>query len=180
MSTGILTPIRKSGRIATIKFVKGQSELLSGYTAGNNKQAAWCYYNNDTVNRGKYGKLYNWYAVADPRGLSPDGYRVPSHGEWGVLIRYLGSNASVFMKNETGWEENLNGKNKSGFSAMPAGKREIEGFDRLGIQSIWWGATESGPDSSWDYYLNQSTTNYLGTGKADKAAGFSIRCLKNQ
>lgn len=33
---------------------------------------AWCYYNNDPANGKKYGKLYNWHAVNDPRGLAPE------------------------------------------------------------------------------------------------------------
>jgi len=36
-------------------------------------QPAWCYYDNDPENGKKYGKLYNWCAVNDPRGLAPDG-----------------------------------------------------------------------------------------------------------
>ena len=31
------------------------------------KTGAWCYYNNDPENGKIYGKLYNWYAVNDPR-----------------------------------------------------------------------------------------------------------------
>ncbi|MFM7765029.1 MAG: FISUMP domain-containing protein, partial [Sphingomonadales bacterium] len=45
--------------------------------AGKNKQPAWCYYNNDPANGAKYGKLYNWYAVNDSRGLAPVGYHIP-------------------------------------------------------------------------------------------------------
>ena len=58
--------------------------------AGENKQPAWCYYDNDTANASKYGKLYNWYAVNDPRGLAPAGYHIPTDAEWTVLTDYLG------------------------------------------------------------------------------------------
>jgi uncharacterized protein (TIGR02145 family) len=58
--------------------------------AGENKQPAWCYYDNDTANASKYGKLYNWYAVNDPRGLAPAGYHIPSDAEWTVLTDFLG------------------------------------------------------------------------------------------
>jgi uncharacterized protein (TIGR02145 family) len=50
--------------------------------AGENKQPAWCYYDNNPVNATKYGKLYNWYAVNDPRGLAPAGWHVPSKVEF--------------------------------------------------------------------------------------------------
>jgi hypothetical protein len=48
-------------------------------TAEKEKKAVWCYYNNESENGKKYGKLYNWYAVSDSRGLAPKCYHVPSH-----------------------------------------------------------------------------------------------------
>jgi uncharacterized protein (TIGR02145 family) len=58
--------------------------------AGAEGKPAWCYYNNDPKNGTKYGKLYNWYAVNDPRGLAPSGYHVPPDAEWTILTDYLG------------------------------------------------------------------------------------------
>ena len=58
--------------------------------AGDNQQAAWCYYGNDPKNGEKYGKLYNWYAVIDVNGLCPQGWHVPSDVEWDTLVTYLG------------------------------------------------------------------------------------------
>ncbi|MBK9465523.1 MAG: fibrobacter succinogenes major paralogous domain-containing protein [Chitinophagaceae bacterium] len=52
----------------------------AGLTTG-----AWCYYNNDSTLGNKYGKLYNWYAVNDPRGLAPQGWHIPSDAEWTAL-----------------------------------------------------------------------------------------------
>lgn len=43
---------------------------------------AWCYYNNDPENGKKYGKLYNEYAINDPRGLAPIGYHITSNYEF--------------------------------------------------------------------------------------------------
>ena len=54
--------------------------------AGDNKQPAWCWTSNDPKERKKYGKLYNHYAVADPRGLAPQGWRIPSEDELESLI----------------------------------------------------------------------------------------------
>lgn len=64
---------------------------------------AWTYYNNISTNGTVYGKLYNWYAVNDSRGLAPEGFHVPSDTEWTTLINFLGgaSNAGGKMK-ETG------------------------------------------------------------------------------
>ena len=66
--------------------------------AGINKQPAWCYYDNDTSNGSLYGKLYNWYAVNDPRGLAPKGWHIPSDGEWTALTNSLGGTYSAGKK----------------------------------------------------------------------------------
>lgn len=85
--------------------------------ASKNKQPAWCYYDNDLLNGEKYQKLYNWYAVNDPRGLAPNGFHIPSNDEWSILINYLGGNhfwdAGTKMKNLTGWIDNRYGTNES-------------------------------------------------------------------
>ena len=65
---------------------------------------AWCYYENDAKNGVKYGKLYNWYAVNDPRGLAPAGWHIPTDGEWTVLENSLGDDAGKKMKSTSGWE----------------------------------------------------------------------------
>jgi uncharacterized protein (TIGR02145 family) len=63
--------------------------------AGENKQPAWCYYDNDPQKGDKYGKLYNWYAVADARGLCPAGWHAPSDDDWTVLTDYLRGEAAA-------------------------------------------------------------------------------------
>ena len=66
--------------------------------AGVNKRPAWCYYNNDPKNGTNYGKLYNWYAVNDARGLAPVGYHIPTDTEWTKLSDYLGGEESAGEK----------------------------------------------------------------------------------
>ena len=66
-----------------IPEVKTDEEWIK---AGENKQPAWCYYDNDSTNGVKYGKLYNWYAVNDSRGLAPDGWHVSSREEWNNIL----------------------------------------------------------------------------------------------
>ena len=67
------------------------------WKAGVNKQPAWCYYNNEVKNGTVYGKLYNWFAVVDPRGLAPIGWHIPSFHEWQIVIEFLGSNYAVYV-----------------------------------------------------------------------------------
>lgn len=57
---------------------------------GKNSQSACRYYENDLENGKKYGKIYNWYAVNDERGLAPEGYDISTINEWKILVQYLG------------------------------------------------------------------------------------------
>ena len=57
--------------------------------AGNHEQPAWCYYNNDSENGKVYGKLYNWYAVIDTRGIAPKGWHIPSIKDWEIMFKTL-------------------------------------------------------------------------------------------
>ncbi|MBM3416347.1 MAG: hypothetical protein FJY20_07845 [Bacteroidetes bacterium] len=112
--------------------------------AGQNKQPAWCYYDNNPANGAKYGGLYNWYAVNDPRGLAPRGWHIPSDDEWTVLTDYLGGEdvAGTKMKSTSGWEENGNGTNSSGFNGLPGGLRGGNGsFSSVGKFGGWWSST---------------------------------------
>lgn len=83
--------------------------------AGENKQPAWCYYENDPKNGVKYGKLYNWYAVNDSRGLAPVGYHVPSDAEWTKLTDFLGGKGGegTKMKSKSGWNSHTTGGSKT-------------------------------------------------------------------
>jgi uncharacterized protein (TIGR02145 family) len=71
--------------------------------AVENKQPAFRYYNDDPKNGVKYGKLYNWYAAHDPRGLAPLGWHMPRFSEWTQLKNYLNDNVCDKMKNTNGW-----------------------------------------------------------------------------
>lgn len=83
--------------------------------AGDAKQPAWCYYDNDPKNGAKYGKLYNWYAVNDSRGLAPEGWHVPTDVEWSVLIGYLGGEKDITkkIKSTSGWNSYEWGETKT-------------------------------------------------------------------
>jgi uncharacterized protein (TIGR02145 family) len=76
--------------------------------ASKEKKPAWCYYPNNVQNGVNYGKLYNWYAVNDPRGLAPIGWHIPSRSEWVELINHLkkdGDDVCQTLKTNTGWKK---------------------------------------------------------------------------
>ena len=147
--------------------------------AGQNKQPAWCYYDNNPANGAKYGRLYNWYAVNDPRGLAPVGYHIPSDAEWTKLEDYLGSDAGTKMKSTSGWEGNGNGTNSSGFNGLPGGFRSFNGsFYSIGGDGNWWSSTEINTSSAW-YRALFYTNGLVSRHNFVKEEGFSVRCLRD-
>jgi uncharacterized protein (TIGR02145 family) len=147
-------------------------------TAGDAGKPAWCYYNNNPAIGAKYGKLYNWYAVNDPRGLAPAGWAIATDEDWSRLASGSGGqSAGVNLKSGTGWSEGNNGTNKSGFMGLPGGYRVENGsFLNIGSIGIWWSTTESKALTAVDHYL--STTGSLGRSSSPKQRGESVRCIR--
>ena len=149
--------------------------------AGRNQMPAWCYYENDPSNGTRYGKLYNWYAVIDSRGLAPHGWHIPSDAEWTQLTDFLGGEAIAGkkMKSSGRWKNNGNGSNESRFSGFPGGFRYgIGTFDAKGYYGNWWSSTESNLGNAWDRNLGYGLDS-VGRYNDDKKGGFSVRCLKD-
>jgi uncharacterized protein (TIGR02145 family) len=146
--------------------------------AGDAGKPAWCYYNNNPANGPKYGKLYNWYAVNDPRGLAPVGWTLATDEDWAKLANSSGGQGSgMNLKSGTGWSEGNNGTNKSGFMGLPGGYRIENGsFLNIGSIGIWWSTTESKASTAVDHYL--STTGSLGRSSSPKQRGESVRCIR--
>lgn len=143
---------------------------------------AWCYYDNDTTNGTKYGKLYNWYAVNDPRGLAPVGYHLPTDAEWTILTDYLGGElaAGPKMISTSGWSNKSNGTNSSGFTGLPGGLRYHDGrFIQIGLLGFWWSSTKYNTDDARYRLLVYSDTGGAGSNWENKACGFSVRILKD-
>ena len=144
---------------------------------------AWCYYNNDSANDAIYGKLYNWYAVNDPRGLAPVGYHISTDAEWSTSIDYLGQNPGGKMKESgtTHWENpNTGANNSSGFLGLPGGFRSADGaFVDLGRGELWWSSTEDdSANASWTRNVNNYSGD-IGRYAFNKIFGFSVRCIKD-
>jgi uncharacterized protein (TIGR02145 family) len=142
---------------------------------------AWCYYNNDPSNGKMYGKLYNWYAVNDSKGLAPYGWHVPSTSELEILFSYLGGNkgAANRMKSKSGWINNGNGDNSSKFNALPAGARNNYGqFEYMKELTGWWTENEFDKNNAYCYSLDGEYRD-CELGDETKGVGASIRCIKN-
>jgi uncharacterized protein (TIGR02145 family) len=146
---------------------------------------AWCHYNNDPANDAIYGKLYNWYAVTDPRGLAPFDYHVPTDAEWATLVSYLGgvSVAGGKMKEvgTTLWASpNVNATNESCFTGLPGGIRFLSlGFDWLSTRGTWWSTAEYQSIFGIGCTLNNNIGNANTTFQSRKQNGSSVRLVKD-
>ncbi len=146
---------------------------------------AYCYYNNDSVTySATYGKLYNWYAVNDPRGLAPAGWHLPSDAEWTATGTCLGgeSLAGGAMK-EIGtvhWAfPNTGATNSSGLTCLPGGNRLQTGsFVAITGEGYWWSSTGNTANTAFYRSIDYQSDD-LHPGTLNKRCGFSVRCVKD-
>ncbi len=146
---------------------------------------AYCYYDNDSATYAAiYGKLYNWYAVNDPRGLAPEGWHIPTASEWTSTVDCLGgaSIAGGKMK-EIGtmhwFSPNTGATNVSGFKGLPGGNRH-NGFTLLGIRGDWWTSTEdTWIEDAYCFGMFYGDQNVQTESIGNRHNGLSVRCVKN-
>lgn len=158
--------------------------------ACENKQPAWCYYANDSQIGEKYGKLYNWYAVIDSRGLAPEGWHVATIEEWGAMRDFLGEpgkygvGAGNKMRSRKDWSL-LSGNNESGFTALPGMCRYyyvVSNQVKIGFGekkcAQWWCVGNIKNSRTADY-CRLGETGDLFFYRENKEWGLSVRCVKN-
>jgi uncharacterized protein (TIGR02145 family) len=146
---------------------------------GSLTTGAWAHYDNQAANETRYGKLYNWYAVADSRNVCLVGWHVPTDAEWTVLGNHLGSEPGHKMKATSGWNNRGNGSNASGFNGLPGGSRYADGaFNNVGRGGYFWSSSEASSGVAWNRGLNGGNRD-LGRGNVNERGGFSVRCLRD-
>ncbi len=148
---------------------------------------AYCYYDNDSTNYATtFGKLYNWYAVNDPRGLAPEGWHIPTDFEWTTLnicldpIYVYGGGYLKEIGTEHWASPNTGATNVTGFTALPAGYRAYDGgFSQIGSYGYWWSSIENITANPLGWYLSYNDY-FLGSISSNtKSMGFSVRCLRD-
>lgn len=146
--------------------------------AGENEKPAWCYFDNDSILGQKHGKLYNWYAVMDPRGLSPVGFHVPNKDEWEILFKTFED--ATLTDGIDFWLDDVQNDHK-GFRAIPSGGRfheaAVEFFYYLNIKAWWW--TTSDMDKNLAYCVNYDVKYDVQIFDYYKDVGISVRCIKD-
>jgi uncharacterized protein (TIGR02145 family) len=132
----------------------------------------------------EYGRLYNWYAVDDARGLCPSGWHVPTDGEWTDLENYISSQGfsgteGTSLKSTYGWHNGSNGTDDFGFSALPGGYRDTNYgvFNGAGFGGLWWSSSPSG-GSAWSRSLGFNNPDFDRSSGFPRN-GFSVRCLRD-
>ncbi len=153
-----------------------------------------------------YGKLYNWYAVDDPRGLCPEGWRVPSDDDWTQLVDFVvdqgfpneignpnGAGNALKSCRQVGhddddcntsdhprWKDGTHsGFDEYGFSALPGGNRWLSGiFSEVGFFGNWWSATELSGSNARVVREMSSYDGSVNLSSDFKTIGFSVRCLR--
>jgi uncharacterized protein (TIGR02145 family) len=190
---------------------KNGNAITTGLSNSNwiaSTSGAYSVYNDVSANNNTYGKLYNWYAVTDSRGLCPTGWHSPNNHEWNVLAINVDAAADTnFCHNgictnpadakmkSTGTIQSGNGlwsignsdaTNSSGFTGIPGGSRDFDGtYIGQGEFGAWW-STDSYSASAprWGYSLpydqcrNSTRLDFVGP-TATNSYGFSVRCIKD-
>jgi uncharacterized protein (TIGR02145 family) len=163
---------------------------LSNSNWGSTFSGAYVSYLNSTFNDSLFGKLYNWYAVGDGRGICPIGWHVPSNSEWTTLTDFLGgeSVAGGALKNTStqpipgGWNvPNTGATNSSGFTALPGGWRDDGGaFRDLNNNGRWWSSSVYTGVSNTSWYRSMVAGGVsANSGGYPRDNGLSVRCLRD-
>jgi uncharacterized protein (TIGR02145 family) len=167
---------------------------------GESSTPAWCYYDFNELNGTKFGKLYNYFAVVDPRGIADEGWHIPSNEEWTQLEDYIGNNFTSYGrpvgKENAGRQMKVSGfgndpvgegtYNWSKFYGTPGGWLENGSFKNMNHNGYWWGSTELAMGNGYtgvkcrhlsdDGYIG----NYLHDLWTDQNSGISIRLVKGE
>jgi uncharacterized protein (TIGR02145 family) len=159
-----------------IPYVENQNDWAA-LTTG-----AWCYTYNYATNGITVGKLYNWFAINDPRGIAPAGWHVATNNDWNELFNFLGNS---FKLKGYGWANNIDNEDFYGFSAYPGGTRgdsnnpasSAYGFSYNNYTSAWWSSDSNNNLHAYGCYINTGP-NYT-IDLAVKKGGAFVRCVKD-
>ena len=150
----------------------------------NLSTGAWCYYKNSDSLGIIYGKLYNWYAVNDPRGIAPAGWHIASDTEFTILHTYLGGDSIAINKlKETGtvhwYHPNNSVTNLSGYTALPAGWRDNKGiYYAINDLCGWWTSNTFDDTHAIGRTFIYNDKSLLWSVE-NKVVGMSVRCVIN-
>lgn len=163
----------------SIPHVPGNAEWASL------SSAAYSWVDDDLANKDLYGALYNWYAV-DSKKLCPGGWSIPSSDSWKPLVNTEGGKlvAGGRMKDvgTTLWRApNSGATNASGFSARPAGARDLTGaFVYQGQYAFWWCSDLEllSLPADADFFEVSAGDAVAQSYQSELPTGYSVRCVR--
>lgn len=155
-------------------FIKNKDSII---------QSKWQQAPDIVTNSIKYGRLYNWYAATDTRGIAPEGWHVPTIDDWDTLVSFLGGvNLAGGKLKESGFTHwinpNTDADNTSLFTALPGGFLYGSNFYSLGECCGWIVSTLFSSDNMY----NRTIYNYQGVIHLENnpnTCGMSIRLIKD-
>lgn len=158
-------------------------EVTDSTAWGGLRSGAWSTYALSEALGKAHGKLYNWHAVNDPRGLAPAGWHVATDVEWRELVEAAGGRerGGAALKARTGWSgSSAEGTAPDGFNALPSGaRRDSDGeFVLLGQFARFWSSTASGPAKAYGWAM-EFYDEAVRSGEVKKENGFSVRCVQD-
>jgi uncharacterized protein (TIGR02145 family) len=171
VKSGKLTDKRDGQKYRTVKI---GNQVWMAENLNHETGNSWCY-DNDDSNCMQYGRLYDWNMA---KRACPSGWHLPSQDEWeGLVVEVGSSTAGKKLKSSSGWNENGNGTDDYGFSALPGGYRNAGGkFYIAGYNGNWWAATEGDADSAY-YRSMYYHDDEVYKGYFSKEYGLSVRCV---
>jgi len=187
-------PVRQIGHrlwccknLFTMKFRNGEAVPLTEHAedwenAGILGLPACCKYNSDSAGMSRFGLLYNWFAVNDPRGLAPLGWRIAGLSDWNDLAESQGgwNIAGRKLKVRSGWNYPGTGNNISGFGALPGGGRgSLGSYLDLGDYGNWWCREDSGEKEASFFYMTFVDSTVKVQKDGFKSSGLSVRCVRD-
>jgi len=187
--TGTFTDRRDGQKYKTVK-IGGQTWMAENLNY-QTSSGSWCY-DNKSSNCDKYGRLYDRKTA---KTVCPAGWYLPSVAEWDNLASAVGGTRKKYKSDNTGkewfgwagastklkarsdWNNNGNGTDDFGFSALPGGYRGSDGnFYHAGDDGSWWTATEY--DAGNAYYRSMIYNHdFVFEYYNVKRLGLSVRCV---
>jgi uncharacterized protein (TIGR02145 family) len=174
----------------TYKIIKlGNQTWMAENLAYKPKTGVFSAWGDEESNVNKYGYLYNWETACN---VCPKGWHLPNDNEWNILVQYLESafneatitgnqafSPAMQIKSVSGWYEDQNGKNSSGFNALPGGACLFydNSYWFLTEKAYFWSSTPDGVDA---YARTLSYDNDLiDRSLFSKNNRMSVRCIKD-
>lgn len=156
-------------------YLPDSSEMASEYSE---------YFSTDYVKNFKkysdeYGRYYSWSGA---KNACPQDWRLPTTSEFRELIQFAGgkNEAAQNLKSTSGWAKK-NGVDKLGFSALPAGYMQTNGFySRVSTLAVFW--SSDGDDEIYgeaEHLTIDDNADTIGISHTYKESyALSVRCIK--